>query len=161
MACLHLHTFSCHLPHAGVSVGWGFLMAAYYLALAYYALGPDRLAARFVPHLRRMRSGASTAAIAAGSAAGVAVEWVKGINWVSCCCDWLGSAHVVRWWPPCCPRGGLPASPLARLRAAYPKPPAWLHHSATVHSPCCSPPRHCSVSLTGSLSFWRFISRLA
>lgn len=64
-------------------MGWGFLMAAYYLALAYYALGPDRLAARFAPHLRRMRSGASTAAIAAGSVAGVAVEWVKGINWVS------------------------------------------------------------------------------
>ncbi|KAI7846429.1 hypothetical protein COHA_000042 [Chlorella ohadii] len=66
---------------AGVSVGWGFLMAAYYLALGYYALGPDRLAARFGPHLRRMRSSASSAASSAGSAAGVAVQWVKRINW--------------------------------------------------------------------------------
>jgi natural resistance-associated macrophage protein len=88
--CFFLVTFRRdNLPAgAGVSVGWGFLMAAYYLALAYFALGPDKLAARFGPYLRRMRSGANTAAIAAGSAAGVAVEWVKGINWVSvlsCC----------------------------------------------------------------------------
>lgn len=64
-------------------------MAAYYLALAFYALGPERLAARLGPHLRRVRSGAScaasSAASAAGSAAGAAVEWVKGINWVRFC----------------------------------------------------------------------------
>lgn len=96
-------------------------MAAYYLALAYYALGPDRLAARFVPHLRRMRSGASTAAIAAGSAAGVAVEWVKGINWVSCCCDWLGVCHAMRHTG--C---GLPATHMAAC--------------LTRHLPVCMPP---------------------
>ncbi len=59
---------------AGVSVGWGFLMAAYYCALAFYAIGPERMARRFAPHLNRAKSSASKA----GSDL---MTFAKRINW--------------------------------------------------------------------------------
>lgn len=117
-------------------MGWGFLMAAYYLALAYYALGPDRLAARLGPRLRRMRSGAS-------SAGGAAVEWIKGINWVSCGTCWCGGEGSVGR---CCAPGRC-------LLPAIASPP-----QAASLSSC---PLLFRETRTGSWSFWRSTCRQA
>jgi hypothetical protein len=56
-------------------------MAAYYTAIAYYAVGPERLAAWGKPRLERVRSGASRAGSAAARTAGGLVVWAKGMNW--------------------------------------------------------------------------------
>jgi hypothetical protein len=64
-----------------VSVGWGFLMAAYYAALACFAVGPDRLAAWAAPYTARARARVSSAGGATARAASGIVNWAKAINW--------------------------------------------------------------------------------
>ncbi|KAL4442469.1 hypothetical protein ABPG77_005053 [Micractinium sp. CCAP 211/92] len=74
---------------AGASVGWGFLMAAYYACIAYYAVGPDRwtawLGPRLGPRLGAARASVArsgtAAAAAAGSLAARGINRLKGINW--------------------------------------------------------------------------------
>ena len=71
-------------------------MAAYYCCLAYYALGPDRLASWAAPRLQHARgaavragAAAADATVRAGTAAAdatvragsAAATWAKGINW--------------------------------------------------------------------------------
>lgn len=65
----------------GVMVGWGFLMAAYYCAMACIAIGPERLDLWVTPHLHRARGSVTKASSSAVRAAGGMAEWVKGINW--------------------------------------------------------------------------------
>ena len=56
-------------------------MAAYYSAIGYYSLGPERMSAWAKPRLQSMRSGASRAGSAAARTAGGLVVWAKGVNW--------------------------------------------------------------------------------
>lgn len=143
-----------HAPSpAGVSVGWGFLMAAYYLALGYYALGPDRLAARFGPHLRRMRSSASSAASSAGSAAGVAVQWVKRINWVR-----PGAEILLVWCVRVAVRVPARSCPPARLPACLPVNCLPIH-CPPARLPACS--RASLISSAARLSCLAFAAERA
>lgn len=66
---------------SGVMVGWGFLMAAYYCAMACIAIGPERLKLWVTPRLHRARGSVTKASTAAVRAAGGMAVWVKGINW--------------------------------------------------------------------------------
>ena len=70
---------------AGVSVGWGFLMAAYYASIACFAVGPDRLAVWAAPYMRHARLSLTSRTAGVGTAtaraAGGLVTWAKGINW--------------------------------------------------------------------------------
>ena len=56
-------------------------MAAYYTAIGYYSLGPERVSAWAKPRLERVRSSASRAGSAAARRAGGLVVWAKGVNW--------------------------------------------------------------------------------
>ena len=56
-------------------------MAAYYSAIGYYSLGPERMSAWAKPRLQSMRSGASRASSAAARTAGGLVVWAQGVNW--------------------------------------------------------------------------------
>ncbi len=70
-------------------MGWGFLMAAYYACIAYFAAGPDRwtawLGPRLGPRLGAARASVArsgtAAAAAAGSLAARGITRLKGINW--------------------------------------------------------------------------------
>ncbi|KAL4854729.1 Metal transporter nramp1 [Chlorella vulgaris] len=65
----------------GVMVGWGFLMAAYYCAIACIAIGPERLDLWTTPYLHRARGSVKKASCATVRVAGGVAVWVKGINW--------------------------------------------------------------------------------
>lgn len=62
-------------------MGWGFLMAAYYVSLACFAVGPDRLAAWVAPHAARAKARLSGAGGVTARAASGLVSWAKAINW--------------------------------------------------------------------------------
>ena len=65
-----------HLPPgAGATVGWAFLMAAYYGLIAYFAAGPDRVAA-WAARAAAPRAAAAGRRLAA--AAGGVAAWAKG-----------------------------------------------------------------------------------
>ncbi|KAL4853916.1 Metal transporter Nramp6 [Chlorella vulgaris] len=71
---------------AGVTVGWAFLMTAYYISLAYYAVSPTRLhswvsKSWLGPRLHRAQTSVAVAGSATARAAGGLVTWAKGINW--------------------------------------------------------------------------------
>lgn len=62
-------------------VGWSFLMAAYYCAIACIAIGPERLDLWSAPYLHRARGSVKKASSATVRVAGGVAVWVKGINW--------------------------------------------------------------------------------
>lgn len=63
-----------HLPPgAGPTVGWAFVIAAYYSLIAYFAAGPDRLAKRW----RARRPSRALAATGGGGGAGAGASSVR------------------------------------------------------------------------------------